>query len=144
MKSFFAKLSLVAFALGLVAAGRADDKSPPAEAKPQPADIEQALNHLWAHPATPMDFRTSVRLNSVKIGGSAKANDGQVLEGLPTGATIWVARVDFTVLTHEPKVTRTIRRVRVCSVYKDQLDEWNLQSGSPVGADVTGEEPPSS
>ena len=108
---------------------------------PTTADIEKCLRTLWEKKGDRYNPPVTVEINQVKIGAGAKANDQDVVDGIPPGTWVAAALVDFTVWTHEPKVTRGLRRVRQCKVYKDQFDDWQVMTGQPRGEDQRIEKP---
>ncbi len=55
-------------------------------AAPTAADIEKAMRVDWDKPATPMNGQMTLTINSVKIGSSDKANEQDVIDGIPQKA----------------------------------------------------------
>lgn len=125
--------------------GSSADASPEGEpsGKPTAADIEAAMNTIWAHPAGPASARTSVEVHSVDIGASRQATteDRRDRPSLSPDAELTDVVIDFSVRTYEPARTLVTRRVREAVVYQDHAGTWHVDSGQPVGADVDSEEP---
>lgn len=117
----------------------------PAQAQAPSAQIvEAALRKQWA-PVTSVTGgqKKSVTVHSIKLGKPAKAALSDVgIDGVPKGADVTPALVDFTVREYYATETLAVRRVREIKVFKDAFDEWTLLSGSARGPDVRTYEPP--
>lgn len=111
--------------------------------KPTAADIEAAMNTIWAHPAGPATARTTVEINSAEIGAGRPATieDRRDRPSLPPDALLTDVVIDFSVRTYEPARTLVTRRVRAAIVYQDHAGAWHVDTGQAVGADVDSEEP---
>ena len=108
---------------------------------PTPADVEQALKARWDKSATASSPRAALTLNSVKFGKESQATVQQFeVEGVPKGASVTPAIIDFTVRTYYGNETEVVHRVREAAVYKDKMDEWAVMSGSAKGQDTTSTE----
>lgn len=96
----------------------------------------------WDKTATSFEPKAVLTLNSVKFGKPYVATAQEVqVEGIPDGATVTPAIVDFTVRNFHSNTTRAVRRAREARVYKDKMDEWAVMTGSVKGQDTTTEEP---
>lgn len=63
------------------------------------------------------------------------------IDGVPQGAVVTPALVDFTVREYYSTETQAVRRVHEVKVFKNAFDEWALLSGSAQGPDVRASEP---
>lgn len=104
--------------------------------KPTKEIVEQVLRRSWEKAETRFSPKTTLEVNSVKFGkpNKATAQDVQV-EGLPQGAIVTPAIVDFSVKTFYSGETQVLRRVREAKVYKDKFDEWAVMTGAVRGED---------
>ncbi len=110
---------------------------------PTRATVEQALKSRWDKSATANSPRATLTLNSVKFGKPAMATAQEYqVDGVPKGAMVTPAVIDFTVRTYYSTETQVVQRVRAASVYKDKMDEWAVMTGSPKGQDATTKEAP--
>jgi hypothetical protein len=109
---------------------------------PKNGDIEKAMRTTWDKPATAMSGATTIQINSIKIGSGAKANEQDLVDGIPEGRWVTVVLVDFTVREKGGRSTHAVRRTRVCKVYKDQFDEWAVMIWQARGTDQSFDEPP--
>jgi hypothetical protein len=130
-------LSLLILLLALATAGcsRAH-KEVPTE-----ADIEKNMRATWEKPATTLEPRTSLAVHSIKIGSGAVANEQDKIDGIPPGAWVTIALVDFTVRSYYTDSTQAMHRVRECKVYKDQFNEWAVMISRTRGEDQMTREP---
>ena len=109
---------------------------------PTQAIVEKVLKGSWDKAAGSTNPRSALTLNSVKFGNSYKATVQEVqVEGLPEGAMVTPAIVDFTVGNYYSNETQVVRRSREARVYKDKFDEWAVMTGSVKGQDTTSAEP---
>jgi hypothetical protein len=100
--------------------------------------VEQVLKSTWDKPASSMNAKSTLTLNSVKFGKPYKATKQEVqVEGFPEGATVTPAIVDFTVRTYYARETQAVHRVREARVYKDKMDDWAVMTGAVKGQDST-------
>jgi hypothetical protein len=138
-----ARTALVLFAMVIaVSQGILAMPAAAADSAPTQADVEKVLKSVWDKPASSLNARSALTLNSVKFGRSAKATKQEVqVEGIPDNATVTPAIVDFTVRTYNTGETQALRRVREARVYKDKMNEWAVMTGSPKGEDVRTREP---
>jgi len=95
---------------------------------PSKANVEKAVMTAWDKPATSSSPKQSVTIHSVKIGNGAKANEQDKIDGIPAGATVTIAQIDFTVREYYNDRTLATQRVMIAKVYKDQFDEWAVKS----------------
>ena len=108
---------------------------------PTQADVEKSLKAIWEKQPTGTTPLTTVQINSVKFGKTDKANEQEVVDGVPQGAMVTAALIDFTVSEHDLKFTNSTRRVREARVYKDKFGEWAVMTGQPHGQDITTQAP---
>ena len=86
--------------------------------------------------------KKSVTVHSVKLGKAAKASLSDVgIDGVPKGAMMTPALVDFTVREYYRTESLAVRRVREVKLYKDSFDEWRMLSGASRAPDVRTYEP---
>jgi len=57
------------------------------------------------------------------LGTSAKSNYAQQLEGVPKGALVTHAKIDWNLNSFYSNETQVTRRITTAWVYKDQFDE---------------------
>lgn len=107
------------------------------------AVVEEALNKQWAPVSSATGGqKKSVTVHSVKLGKAAKAALSDVgIDGVPKGAMMTPALVDFTVREYYRTETLAVRRVREVKLYKDSFDEWRMLSGASRAPDVRTYEP---
>lgn len=92
--------------------------------KPSKDDITKAMRTIWDKPATSLHAKSSIEINDIKIGTWDKSTYAQQLEGVPKGATVTLAKIDFTESTFNTDQTQKVRRITTGWVYKDQFGEW--------------------
>jgi len=104
--------------------------------------VEQVLKSGWDKAASSLNAKAVLTLNSIKMGPATKATVQQVqVDGLPEGAMVTPAVVDFTVRTYYTGETQALRRVREAIIYKDKMGEWAVVTGAVKGEDVRTKEP---
>jgi hypothetical protein len=96
--------------------------------KPTKDDITKSLKATWEKAATSFAPKTTVTVNEIKFGTSEKSNYKQQLEGVPKGALITNAKIDFTENTFYTSETRKVRRIMTAWVYKDAFGEWAIMN----------------
>ena len=132
----FVHLCSLAIALVLTHAVQAATNAPTEEI------VRQALEGRWNRAATSSTPKSALTLNSVKFGRAATATLQEYqVEGIPKGAMVTAAVVDFTVKTYYSNETQVVRRVREAFIFKDKMDEWAVMTGSAKGQDSTTTEP---
>ncbi len=107
------------------------------------AVVTDTLKKQWA-PVTSVTGgqKKSVTVHSIKLGKTAKAALSDVgIDGVPKGAMMTPALVDFTVREYYRTETLAVRRVREVKLYKDSFDEWRMLSGASRAPDVRTYEP---
>lgn len=110
---------------------------------PQPAreDVERALRETWQKAGDNLSPRTTIDFNEIKFGDTYPANEQDVINGIPPGAAVTAAIVDFTVRTYYTDTTRAVRRNREAAVYQDKFGEWAVMTGQVRGEDTSTDEP---
>jgi len=104
--------------------------------------VQKVLREAWEKPATKFAPKCTLVLNSVKFGKPYKATAQEVqVEGLPDGANVTPAIIDFTLRTFYNSETQVLRRVREATVYRDKFEEWAVMTGSARGEDQRTTEP---
>ncbi len=96
--------------------------------KPTRDNIIKAMKTMWEKPATTMEPKSTIDINDLKIGTSAKANYAQELDGIPKGATVTSVKVDFTQNQFYSDGVHKVRRITVGLAYKDQFGEWAVMN----------------
>lgn len=103
--------------------------------KPSKEDIVAVMKDVWEKAASTTAPKTTVTVNNIKMGTSEKSNYAQQLEGVPKGATVTHAKIDFTHHTFYTNETRNTRRIMTAWVYKNQFDEWSVMNVGTVYPD---------
>jgi hypothetical protein len=98
--------------------------------KPTVKDITQAMKTIWEKPATTMEPKSTIDINSIKIGTTAKANYAQELDGIPKGAMVTYAKIDFTQNQFYTDGVHKVRRITTGLVYKDQFGDWTVMDAA--------------
>jgi hypothetical protein len=96
--------------------------------KPTKADVEKALRARWDKPATSMEPKQSITIESIKIGSGAIANDQDLIDGIPPKAMVTIVQIEFTVRQYYNDQTMVTKRVMLAKVYKDQFGEWEVMN----------------
>ena len=108
---------------------------------PTQEEIDGVMHRRWDRQATGSTPKSVVTLNWVKIGATNTANAQDVVDGIPPGADVTAALIDFTVRSYYSDSVETVHRVREASVYRDKFSAWDMKTGSPRGQDATTSEP---
>ena len=108
---------------------------------PTAAEIDQVMHSRWDRQATTSTPKAMVTINSVKIGSTNTANKQDVIDGIPPGAAVTAALIDFTVRSYYNDSVEAVRRMREASIYIDKFGVWDMKTGSPRGQDSTTSEP---
>jgi hypothetical protein len=93
--------------------------------KPTKQDITAVMKQTWESEAIP---KKSVTIRDIKIGTSEKSNYAQQLEGLPKGALVTHAKIDWDLTTFYTSGNQVTRRITTAWVYKDQFGEWAVMN----------------
>lgn len=130
--------SIVLFGLSLSACAQKSGDSPTKEI------VEKVLKSSWdKSTANYPNIKVVLTLNEVKFASAYEATAQEVqVEGIPKGAMVTPAIVDFTVRSYYNSETQAVRRVREAFVYKDKFDEWAVMTGGVKGEDISTTEPP--
>jgi len=96
--------------------------------KPTKDDVTRSLKADWEKAATSLSPKKTVTVNDIKFGTSEKSNYAQQLEGVPKGALITNAKIDFTENTFYDKETQHTRRIMTAWVYKNAFGEWAIMN----------------
>ena len=100
---------------------------------PNAAVVAQTLSG-FSNPGTANTPKAVVTVNSVKFGTPYKATAQQVeVEGIPAGATVTPALVDYTVRTYNTDATLAVRSVTEMAIYRDHFGAWHGQRGLEHG-----------
>ncbi len=110
-------------------------------AQPAREDVERAMRATWEKAGDDFSPRTTIEFNEIKFGGTYPANEQDVINGIPPGAAVTAALIDFTVRNYHSNTTRVVRRKREAAVYQDKFGEWAVMTGQVRGEDSTSEEP---
>ena len=103
------------------------------------ASASRSLKH-WA--AISALFVGILLPTAFALGKAAKASLSDVgIDGVPKGAMMTPALVDFTVREYYRTESLAVRRVREVKLYKDSFDEWRMLSGASRAPDVRTYEP---
>ena len=85
--------------------------------------------------------RSRVQINSVKFGQPQNATLRQQQDGVPEGALVTPALIDFSVRNYHSNTTEVVQRVREAAVYKDAFGDWAVMTGQARGQDKSTQEP---
>jgi hypothetical protein len=96
--------------------------------RPTEADITAAMKKTWEHGATSTRPVTDITINSIQMGTSDESSYAQQLDGVPKGATVTHAKIDFTQHEHYTDGDQDTRRIMTGLVYKDQFNEWTVMN----------------
>lgn len=96
--------------------------------KPTKEDITKVMRQTWEKEATTMEPKTTIDINDITIGTSDEANYAQELEGVPKGALVTTAKIDFTQNLFYTNATQKVRRITTAWVYKDQFKQWAVMN----------------
>jgi hypothetical protein len=107
--------------------------------KPTKENIEKALRSTWDRAATSSSPKQAVTIHSIKIGSGAKANTQDKIDGIPEGAFVTIAQIDFTTRQYYNDQTSVTHRIMNGKVFKDQFDEWAVKSNSMKTIESTSE-----
>lgn len=99
---------------------------------PTRADIIAALRKTWEKEKSGSSPKTTVTVNSITIGTSAKSNLAQQFDGIPKNATVTHAKIDFTENKFYTTETRQVRRIMTGLVYRNQFNEWTIMNAGTV------------
>ncbi|MCB1602206.1 MAG: hypothetical protein R3F18_16300 [Lysobacterales bacterium] len=111
-------------------------------AQPTREDVERAMRETWEKAGDDFSPRTTIEFNEIKIGNTYPANEQNVIDGIPPGAAVTAAIVDFTVRTYYSDSTNAVRRKREAAIYQDKFGEWAVMTGRVRGEDTSTNEPP--
>jgi len=96
--------------------------------KPTKGDITKAMKNKWEKAATNLNPKVTIDINEIIIGPSAKANYAQELEGVPKGAVVTTAKIDFTQNSFYTTETQKVRRITKAWVYRDEFKQWAIMN----------------
>ncbi|MCE3282573.1 MAG: hypothetical protein K0Q66_1310 [Chitinophagaceae bacterium] len=96
--------------------------------KPTKADVTKVIKATWEKSGEGYGPKETVEIHEIKFGASEKANAKQELEGVPKGALVTHAKIDFTLTKHYDDGDKKHRRVMSAWVYKDQFGDWKVKS----------------
>jgi hypothetical protein len=99
------------------------------------------MHSRWDRQASTSTPKATVTINSVKIGSTDTANEQDVIDGIPRGAAVTAALIDFTVRSYYSDSIEAVRRTREASIFRDKFGAWDVKTGSPRGQDSTTSEP---
>lgn len=96
--------------------------------KPTKEIIMKVMKATWEHAGDSMQPKVTVDFTDIKLGSSQKANYAQELNGIPKGALVTSAKIDFTTNTFYSNTTQKVRRITIADVYKDKFGEWAVMN----------------
>ena len=96
--------------------------------KPTKEDIISTMKNTWERKGTQFEPKVTITVNDLNIGSSAEANYADELNGIPKGALITAAKMDFTANTNNSDGIHPTRRIMTLSVYKNKLNEWECMN----------------
>jgi hypothetical protein len=107
--------------------------------KPTKENIETALRSTWDREATSSSPKQAVTIQTIKIGSGATANKQDLIDGIPEGAMVTVAQVDFTTHQYYNDQTSVTHRIMNAKVYKDQFGDWAVKSNGMKTIETSSE-----
>jgi len=96
--------------------------------KPTKADITNAMKSTWEKAQTSAEPKKTVTINDIRFGTSERSNEIQQANGVPKGALITNAKIDWTQTLFYSNETQHVRRLMTAWVYKNAFDEWEVMS----------------
>lgn len=96
--------------------------------KPTKEDVTKVIKATWEREKTDFQAKCTVIINDIKFGTSEKSNYAMQLNGIPKGALVTHAKIDFTQQTFHNTQTELVRRVTTAYVYKDKFKEWAVMN----------------
>jgi hypothetical protein len=96
--------------------------------KPTTKDITSALKSTWENPQGPNREKNTVTINSIKLGTSEKSGSKHHFEGVPKGALVTNAKIDFIQNKFYSNETQHVRRIMTAWVFKDQFGDWKVMN----------------
>lgn len=103
--------------------------------KPTRDDVTKAIKSTWEKAQTSFEPKTTVTINNIRFGTSEKSNYAQQLEGVPKGALITNAKIDWTQNLFYTNETQHVRRIMTAWVYKNSFGEWEIMNTGTVYPD---------
>jgi len=103
--------------------------------KPTKQDINKVMKTTWEKEPSSLNPKVTVTINDIKMGTSAKSTYAQQLEGVPKGALVTFAKIDFSTNSFYNNDTQKVRRITTAWVYKDQFGEWAVMNTATVYPD---------
>lgn len=101
---------------------------------PTVEDIKAAMRQTWEQSGA-SGPRVTVSFANVTIGASRTANLQQVYDGVPKGAMVTTAKIDFTATTHYSGGPQNTRRIMTALVYRNDFKEWTVMNTGTVYPD---------
>jgi hypothetical protein len=96
--------------------------------KPTTKDITIALKSTWENEQGPNREKNTVTVNSIKLGTSEKSNSKHQFEGVPKGALVTNAKIDFIQNKFYSNETQHVRRIMTAWIFKDQFGDWRVMN----------------
>jgi len=103
--------------------------------KPTKEDISKALKSTWEKAATTLEPKKTITINEIKFGTSETASTTQQFEGVPKGAMVTHAKIDFTQNLFYNDETQKTRRIMTAWVYKDAFGDWAIKNAGVIYPD---------
>jgi hypothetical protein len=94
--------------------------------KPSKEDITQAMKKSWEKEATTSTVKQTVKINEIKMGTSQNSTYAQQLEGVPKGALVTFAKIDWDHNQFYSTGVQVTRRITTAWVFKDQFGDWKV------------------
>ncbi len=96
--------------------------------KPTKADVTKSMKADWEKSGEGYGPKETITINDIKFGKSEKATLKHQYEGVPKGALITHAKIDFTHTKYYTDQTQNVRRLMTAWIYKDQFGEWQVMN----------------
>ncbi len=86
------------------------------------------MKATWEKKQTQFEPKVTITVNNLIIGSSAKATYAEALDGIPQGALVTAAKMDFTANTYNSDGIHSTRRIMTLSVYRNKFNEWDAMN----------------
>lgn len=96
--------------------------------KPTKEDIIKVMKETWEQEASSLNPKVTVDVTNIDLGASSEANESQELSGIPKGALVTTAQIDWTENTFYDSGVRQLKRITTAWVYKDQFGKWAVMN----------------
>lgn len=103
--------------------------------KPTVDEITKTLKASWEKAQTANQEKNTININSIKIGASNISTSAQQFDGVPKGALITFAKIDFIQNQFFSNETQHTHRIMTAWIYKDQFGDWQIKNAGTIYPD---------